>query len=127
MKLWKWIVIVSLALQALIVGPSAIFNLSDPARSFSLMGVDVIPEFVGIMVANLFLFMTVICLLGVWCAWKNQSIGYILGVCLGGYLALMAFVPLVLADNTDLLFIDGPRGLLLVVAGVIGIRKLPEA
>jgi len=124
MKIWKWISIISLALQALIVGPSAIFNLADPAASFSLMGIDVIPEFIGIMVANLFLFMAAICVLGALCVWKSQSIGYTISVCVGVYLALMAFVPLIVSGNTDLFLIDGPRGVLLVFAGVMGTRKL---
>ena len=127
MRLWRWIAIISLALQALIVGPSAIFNLSNPAGSFSLMGVEVIPEFVGIMVANLFLFMTVTCVLAAWLVWKGQFVGYTLSVCLGGYLVLMALGPLVISDNTDLLLIDGPRGLLLIFAGVMGMRKLSES
>ena len=124
MKIWKWISIISLALQALIVGPSAIFNLANPAESFLLMGIDVIPEFVGIMLANAFLFMAAICVLGALSVWKSQSIGYSISVCVGGYLVLMAFVPLIISDNTLLLFVDGPRGLLLVFAGVMGIRKL---
>lgn len=124
MKIWKWISIISLALQALIVGPSAIFNLVNPAESFLLMGIDVVPEFIGIMLANAFLFMAAICVLGALSVWKSQSIGYSISVCVGGYLVLMAFVPLIITDNTLLLFVDGPRGLLLVFAGVMGIRKL---
>jgi hypothetical protein len=116
-----------LGFQAVFIGlaPFGVLVALDDVRELWFgddVGAEI--ELNTVLIAALFGFMAAVCVLGVVFLHRRRSSGAQLGVVVGAYFVYVGAVPALLIDRTDFLFLDVPRGVAMIVIGVLLNRRL---
>ena len=128
-RISRYLLMGLMAFQGLFIIPApfwAFINFSS-LMEFTFLGAQgPRVEFNTLLIAATFLFMTMVCFCGIYLLWQNSRIGALLSIFTGIYLVYVAIVPILLLGRADYLWIDGPRGLVMIVLGALIFRQLGE-